>query len=538
MHAGLSTRRDRGERPLLADEGRARLPEPAVHAGGQHDRRRLLAASKLAEASAGRSRPWISSSGALKTGRVTGLVVDKETRAPIAGATVGPSARGGSTIPSTRAPTGRYAGEVDLLPDNAPRQYFVSASAPGVLGADAEPHGYAPTRRPASTSSSLRKCFGTLTGGFVRRRARPRPSRTHGSPSQSTASISGAAGPDGTYRFDLPVPLGFNNQPISYMVCVEPRRSDRRPGRSARSAAVRSRSAASRIGEDLDVTIPVQNATAPSRGTSSTGRRISRWPAPTCRCSGPPSPTAACCRPRRPTRRASTASSGSSSASTVTTAGSKWCSPPRATTGAERSSRTWSRTRRRGRRQALKKRFAVLQRLGHRLRHRAARSRRRTSAASRRPAPTAATGPMSSCQPPNTAVPRGPCAPRRPGYWFQDKTAVVAADTTTTTDFQLVRECPTATIVGKVVNAETQAPISGALLPGSSRRLRDHQRARPLRDDGPARPATTTCRRRSRSRRRPPASSRRRRPSPSSATRRSRSTSATARTPSGRSSAP
>src|SRR5207244_11323295 len=55
-----------------------------------------------------------------------------------------------------------------------------------------------------------------------------------------------------------------------------------------------------------------------------------------------------------------------------------------------------------------------------------------------------------------------------PGYWPQSKLVQFEDGTTTTTDFDLLRRCALAKIVGTVVNALTQAPIEGAEVYGSS----------------------------------------------------------------------
>jgi hypothetical protein len=52
------------------------------------------------------------------------------------------------------------------------------------------------------------------------------------------------------------------------------------------------------------------------------------------------------------------------------------------------------------------------------------------------------------------------------GYWPQSKTVRFEAGVTATTDFDLLRTCPLARVVGTVVNAETQQPIAGAQVQG------------------------------------------------------------------------
>ena len=269
-------------------------------------------------------------------------------------------------------------------------------------------------------------------------------------------------GPDGTYRFDLSVPLASNNQPISYMVSVQPPLGS--PAGSVGSfQLVRFEACGESHGADLVVTIPVENAGAvegyvfdqesdlPLAGVTVSG--------PSATLNGLGQSTVTDANGYYRFDKVFVGLDGTTSLGRTFFYGRDgyWPGSKSAVVIANQTVRVDM--------EILKQRYAVA-------------DGSVTDAQTGAPIPFANISGLGSgtdhhgkyrsdllVQPPNLPFQRTLRA-EATGYWFQQKTATYAADQTTTVDFQLVRECPTAKVIGRVVNAETQAPIQGALLLG------------------------------------------------------------------------
>ncbi|MGH3071071.1 MAG: Ig-like domain-containing protein [Gaiellaceae bacterium] len=406
---------------------------------------------------------------AKKTGRLTGEVVDKETRLPLSGARL--TAFGGPT--AVTGPDGRYALDLPLHPANQPRFYTYKAEATGYWDQSLSVTVDATTPQERNYEL-LRKCQGTIRGGTVRIRQTGAvvPSTTVRLQLSSFQFLSTTTNSEGRFSFDRLVDLGPGNTPIGYSVQAFPP-PGAPPGSTSGFATFLLEECGDEASTDIEIGVPVENFGAiegvvrdeetlePIAGANLRACAIQCVETP----SGPDG------RYSFPKLHVGF---DSQTAWSYTVQGSKagyyTFSTPFNTVTANETTRVDI--------VLLRQKFGRLE--GN-----------VTDILSGAPIPEAAIQePPFGCAF-NTicaisdreghyldgAIPLGTrnasvlraFTISASDYWSVTRTATFTADTTNVVDVQLLKECPAARVVGTVVNAETQAPINGALVQGGGR---------------------------------------------------------------------
>lgn len=404
-----------------------------------------------------------------QTGRLAGLVVDRDTRAPLPGATLsafdGPSAQTG--------PDGRYAIDLPLHPDNQPRFYTYKAEAPGYWFQ--ERSVTVDAAAPQELDYELvRKCQGTIRGGVVR------VQQTNAVVANSVVRlqlttfffVSVTTNAAGEYSFNRPVDLGYNNTPIGYPVQAFPP-----PGSPVGSASGFSTFVLDECGDeastDILISVPVENNGA-MEGVVRDEETL------------------------EPIAGANLRACGFACFETATGADGTYRFPKLQVGFDSQLTRTYTlQASKTGYFTAFSSSQTVTANETTRadmvlLRQKFARLEGTvTDLVSGAPIPDAAIQSLPFgcafeviCAISNREGlyldPTVPLGTRNAptfrnfqvsatGYWPVTRGSTFTAETTSVVDVQLLKECSAARVVGTVVNAETQAPINGALVQGGGR---------------------------------------------------------------------
>ena len=187
-------------------------------------------------------------------GHVTGLVVDQETEAPIAGARVFPPFAEGPTF--TTATNGTFSGDVDLGLDNADRVWSYRADVADYWTEDKIFTVSAGTTA-AVQYTLVRKCNVRFAGGRVLddRTGAPVPGITVAGDSFAKTAVTNALG---EYRFDLDLLLNQDNTPRSYNVFLPPQPGVP-PGSSAPVVRAEFQTCGQTVSVDVRVRFPLLN---------------------------------------------------------------------------------------------------------------------------------------------------------------------------------------------------------------------------------------------------------------------------------------
>ena len=156
-----------------------------------------------------------------RTGRVSGRVVDKDTRTPIAGANA-TFTSGFSTVSLTADSDGRFATDLELGRENVPNTYSATATAAEYWAQHTSVTATAETEATVGFEL-VRKCYAAIGGGVVHRQGTSIPvANAQVQLYGGDLNVYTTTNAQGVFRFDRQVPLGQNNQQITYTLAVSP----------------------------------------------------------------------------------------------------------------------------------------------------------------------------------------------------------------------------------------------------------------------------------------------------------------------------
>ena len=403
------------------------------------------------------------------TGRLSGTVIDRETRLPLTGARL-TAFDGPTTLTDT---DGRYALDLQLHANNQPRFYTYKAEATGYW-----PQELSATVDPAAPQERnyelLRKCQGTIRGGTVR------VQQTNALVANAVVRLTLSSfqfvqvltNAQGEFTFNRLVDLGHENTPVHYSVQAFPPAGS--PSGSASGfSTFFLESCGAEASTEIFIRIPVENRGA-LEGVVRDEETLEPLGGATVR---------ACLSVCNETLSAPDGTYrfpslhvgyDGQTAQSYTLTGIK---SGHYTTFASPSPTVRANETTQADLKLLRQRYGRLEGTI-------------TDVVSGAPIPEAAVQDFFGCafnsicaitnRDGQYADPQVPLGTRNApffrsftytatGYWPVTRGATFTADTTQVVNVQLLKECEAARVVGTVVNAETQAPIFGALVAGGGK---------------------------------------------------------------------
>jgi uncharacterized protein YkwD/plastocyanin len=175
-------------------------------------------AAKQAQAVCGATTRVDLAVRAKQEGAVGGRVIDVETRKPIAGAWVLSQPTGQPRFQTVA--DGTFSGHVPLAADNAPVTSTFRASANNYWWADRQLRAELGTPAAPVEFELLKKCYGTV-GKLTLRWLGTEEPVVGALATLVSANRPGVSDADGEVNFDWPVALGYNNSPATHVVEVK-----------------------------------------------------------------------------------------------------------------------------------------------------------------------------------------------------------------------------------------------------------------------------------------------------------------------------